>query len=141
MGALTLINPVDLVARAPVVRHGNLWKYLPGLMVLQARPYANPSGRYEVDLEACTTCAQALNWIFHLDRKTWASKAPYVADLVESLQVYLPAELWFAGRDGGKIDVRRHLRKWHRDELREPSEACRVKRSARAWHDKCGQEG
>jgi hypothetical protein len=64
---------------------------------------------YEVDLEDCTTCAQVLDWIFHLRDKTWLTSTD-IGDLVEILRLVLDPcrNLCSWGADKGPWNIGDH---------------------------------
>jgi hypothetical protein len=60
----------EVMLSKPQLRHGNS-EYRPGNNVILLH-LSKPTGRiYEVDLDRCTTAAQALDWILHISKKTW----------------------------------------------------------------------
>ena len=65
---------------------------------------------YEVDLEDCTTSAQALDWIMQVASKTWATDA-VIAGLVRAIRDVLNPQstLCSFGKERGPLDVRARL--------------------------------
>jgi hypothetical protein len=63
---------------------------------------------YEVALEECTTSAEALDWIFQVESKTWASTED-LGDLVRAIGTLLSPQgtLCSGGQEQGPIDVRK----------------------------------
>lgn len=62
------------------------WKYHPNNFTLECRD--ERGFIYEVDLERCRTSAEMLDWIFQVNKKTWAT-AEIVKNLLDAFECLL----------------------------------------------------
>src|SRR5262245_60691339 len=53
--------------------HWGPWVYRPATNVLAYEPHGR--WEYEVDLDRCRTRAETMNWVVHLNDKTWLTEA------------------------------------------------------------------
>lgn len=84
-----------------------IWQYDAKTLVLFTRePY-----RYEIDLEACMSSAEVLDWIFQLAGKTWMN-AEQLGNLIYALDDIIDpqATLCSGGRNKLFKDISKYLR-------------------------------
>lgn len=84
----------------------NIWRFDPSNLTL-ALYESSGDPAYEVDLEQCTTSAEALDWIVQVTMKVWATDT-IIADLVRALDDMLDLQANMCGMgQSSTVNVRK----------------------------------
>ena len=85
----------------------NSWRFEPDTLVLAL--YVDGRYMYEVDLERCTTSAEAPDWIVQVTKKAWTTDA-IVADLVRALDNMLDLQATMCSGQSTKVNVNKAVK-------------------------------